>query len=160
MHLAQINVATLRAPLDDPQVADFVAGIDPINALAEEAPGFVWRYVGDDSAGGSIDAVDDPRVVENMSVWESLEALRTFSYAGAHLDFVRRRREWFERMDVFLAMWWIPVGHRPGIAEGRSRLRFLQARGSTAKAFTFSSSFEPDGTPSPPRSWPPHSPRR
>lgn len=163
MQLAEINVATLRAPLDDPMIADFVAGIAPLNELAEQAPGFVWRLV-DPPARVDIVVVGaspfDPRVVINMSVWESLEALRAFTYSGAHLEFIKRRREWFSRMDVFLAMWWVPEGERPTVAQGRARLRLLERNGSTARAFTFSSTFAADGSPSAPRQWPPHKPRK
>lgn len=40
-HLAQINIGRLIAPIDDPKIAEFVAQLEPINALADEAPGFV-----------------------------------------------------------------------------------------------------------------------
>lgn len=153
MQLAQFNVARLRAPADDPAIADFVAGIAPVNALADGAPGFVWRW----DAGQPTPA---RRVIVNLSVWESIAALRAFTYGGLHLDFVRRRRDWFERMDVFLAMWWVPDGDHPTPADGWERLRMLRRDGSTARAFTFSATFEADGTPSQPRQWPPHTPRR
>jgi Domain of unknown function (DUF3291) len=42
--LAQINIARMVAPLTDPVMADFVANLKPINALAEASPGFVWRF--------------------------------------------------------------------------------------------------------------------
>jgi hypothetical protein len=153
VHLAQINVATLRAPLDDPLLADFVAGIEPINAVAERAPGFVWRHVEDVTPG-------DPRVVVNMSVWRSIDDLRAFTYAAPHIDYVRRRRDWFERMEVFLAMWWVDDGHRPTLTEGFERLASIREHGSSAHAFTFSATYEPDGSATPPRAWPPHAPRR
>src|ERR687885_807813 len=97
-HLAQVNVATARAPLDSPQLADFVAALQPINALADHSPGFVWRLQTEEGDATSIRPYDDERIMVNLSVWESLEALRTFVYASRHLDVMRRRREWFQRM--------------------------------------------------------------
>ncbi|MPY81524.1 MAG: DUF3291 domain-containing protein, partial [Actinophytocola sp.] len=32
--LAQVNIARLVAPLDDPQLVDFVAALEPVNAAA------------------------------------------------------------------------------------------------------------------------------
>jgi len=42
-HLAQVNIAHMRAPLDDPLMAGFVAQLETINALADASPGFIWR---------------------------------------------------------------------------------------------------------------------
>jgi Domain of unknown function (DUF3291) len=42
-HPAQINIGRLVAPIGDPQVAEVVAAPEPVNALADRAPGFVWR---------------------------------------------------------------------------------------------------------------------
>src|SRR5215218_4450387 len=100
-HLAQVNIATLRAPLDGPELAGFVAELEPINALADAAPGFVWRLQTDDGDATAIRAFGDDRIVVNMSTWASLDALREFAYGNReHLAVLRRRREWFERMDV------------------------------------------------------------
>ncbi len=151
MQLAQINIAKMRAPLDDPVMADFVANLDRVNAFADGAPGFVWRLVGDD--GGDHD------VIVNLSVWQSVAALREFTYRSPHLEFVKRRREWFDKLEVFLAMWWIADGHRPTLSEGRARLAYLAEHGSSAHAFTFAKTYEPDGSESPVREWPPHTPR-
>ena len=104
-HLAQVNVATLRAPLDGPELAGFVAQLEPINALADHSPGFVWRLQTEDGDATSIRPYDDERIMVNLSVWASLEALRGFVYATRHLDVMRRRREWFHRMaDPYLAL--------------------------------------------------------
>ena len=118
-HLAQVNVATLRFPLDGPELAGFVAQLEPINALADGTPGFVWRLQTEDGDATSIRPFGDERIMVNLSLWESLEALRGFVYASRHLDVMRHRREWFDKMaDPILALWWCrPALHpdgRPG----------------------------------------------
>jgi len=138
-HLAQFNVARLRAPLDDPASAGFVAGMTLMNDLADRSPGFVWRIAED----GADDATGirplDPDTIITMSVWESLEALRAYTYQSAHLDFLRRRREWFEPADrpAALVLWWIPAGRTPTVDEALERLDLLGAAGPTPEAFTF-----------------------
>jgi hypothetical protein len=141
-HLAQVNLATLRAPLDDPALAGFVAELEPVNALADGHPGFVWRLQTEDGDATAIRPFDDERVMVNLSVWESLEALRGFVYAGRHLEVLRRRREWFHRMDdPIVALWWVPAGAVPTVAEAKERLGLLARLGPTAGAFTFRAPF-------------------
>jgi heme-degrading monooxygenase HmoA len=141
-HLAQVNLATLRAPLDDPALAGFVAELEPVNALADGHPGFVWRLQTEDGDATAIRPFDDERVMVNLSVWESLEALRGFVYAGRHLEVLRRRREWFHRMDdPIVALWWVPAGTVPTVAEAKERLGLLARLGPTAGAFTFRAPF-------------------
>jgi heme-degrading monooxygenase HmoA len=141
--LAQVNVARLVAPIQSPQIAGFVARLAEVNALAEAAPGFVWRLrdeVTDNATG--VPVYDDRLVIVNMSVWESIEALRAFTYAGAHLEVYKRRREWFSHMrDASTAMWWVPAGHRPTVAEARERLDHLRAHGPSVAAFPFGAPF-------------------
>jgi heme-degrading monooxygenase HmoA len=146
-HLAQVNLATLRFPLDGPELAGFVAQLEPINALADGTPGFVWRLQTEDGDATSIRPFDDERIMVNLSVWESLEALRGFVYASRHLDVMRHRREWFLRMaDPYLALWWVPPGSIPTVAEAKERLELLADHGPTARAFTFRAPFpEPAG---------------
>ncbi|MBG0559919.1 DUF3291 domain-containing protein [Actinoplanes aureus] len=143
-HLAQINFARLRAPLDDPSIAEFVEGLAVMNALADRSPGFVWRMVGD-GGDGTIAAPADPLSIYTLSVWESVEHLRAYAFQSEHLDYLRRRREWFEPHDsrTSLVLWWVPAGHRPTFTEGRSRLERLAADGPTAEAFTFRQVFSP-----------------
>jgi heme-degrading monooxygenase HmoA len=136
-HLAQVNVATVRAPLDSPELAGFVAQLEPINALADHSPGFVWRLQTEDGDATAIRPFQDERIMVNLSVWESLEALRTFVYASRHLDVMRRRREWFHRMDTYLALWWVPAGTIPTVAQAKDRLQLLAANGPSPDAFTF-----------------------
>jgi len=144
MHLAEINVARLRYPLEDPRVADFVDNLDAINALAERSEGFVWRLKDESGNATQIAAYDDPLVIVNMSVWRSVEALHAFAYKTVHRRFVQRRTEWFELFDgPYLALWWVEEGAFPDVAEGRRRLDHLQRVGPTAFAFTFRQLFDP-----------------
>jgi heme-degrading monooxygenase HmoA len=141
-HLAQFNVARLRYPLDDPRTADFVAQLDPVNALADGAPGFVWRLVedGQPDATRMRPAGDD--VIITFSVWESQEALWDFVYRSTHLATMRRRREWFHRhAEAHMVMWWIPAGYLPTVEEALERLELLRSQGPSPRAFTFSASY-------------------
>ena len=141
-HLAQINVGRLIAPIDDPKIAEFVSQLDPINALADGAPGFVWRL--QSTSGNAIDIAynDDPFMIVNMSVWESIEALRDFAYRSDHISVFRDRAKWFEKMDKpNYCLWWVLEGHRPTVAEGRERLERYQTHGATPYSFWFSQRF-------------------
>ncbi|MEU8526927.1 MULTISPECIES: DUF3291 domain-containing protein [Streptomyces] len=141
-HLAQLNIATLRHPLDDPRLAPFVELLDPVNSAAEGSPGFVWRLVeeGTADATGLRPAGED--VIVNLSVWESPESLWDFAYRSGHLDAMRRRREWFERhVEAHLVLWWVPAGHLPTVDEALERLADLRAHGPNPRAFTFASSY-------------------
>ncbi|MGA4979465.1 DUF3291 domain-containing protein [Streptomyces cinereoruber] len=141
VHLAQLNVATLLHPLDDPRVKSFVDLLDPVNAAADEAPGFVWRLVGEGAADATGLRPAGENVIVNLSVWESQEALWDFSYRSGHLEVMRRRREWFARhVEAHLALWWVPAGHLPTVAEALERLADLRAHGPSPRAFTFASS--------------------
>ncbi len=150
-HLAQVNVARLREPLDSPRLAGFVAALEPINALADAAPGFVWRLQTEDGDATAIRAFDDDRMIVNLSVWTSLEALGDFTYRSGHTEVMRRRRSWFHRMgEMHLALWWVPEGGRPAVAEAKERLEHLQVHGPSPFAFTFRQSFSPPGVDAPP----------
>jgi hypothetical protein len=137
-HIAQLNVGTTMAPLDSPELADFVAALDSINALAEASPGFVWRLKSDSGNATDIRASDDPNFIVNMSVWESVEALFAFVYRSAHTNVMSRRREWFSKPDqAYQVLWWVPAGHAPTVEEALDRLEHLRRDGPTAHAFTF-----------------------
>lgn len=141
-HLAQLNIGYPRAPLDSTQMAGFVAALEPINALADASPGFVWRLQTEDGNATAVRGFGDDRLIINMSVWESIEALATFVYDGAHVAVMRQRRLWFEQMrDAFMVLWWVPVGHLPTVAEAEKRLAYLRANGPSAHAFTFKNPF-------------------
>jgi hypothetical protein len=118
--------------------------LEPVNALADDSPGFVWRLQTDDGDATGIRAFDDERILVNASVWESMEALWRFVYDGRHLDVMRRRREWFTRLgEAHMVLWWIPAGSIPTLAEMRERIEHLRAHGPTPYAFTFKRHFPP-----------------
>ncbi|HEX5215520.1 MAG TPA: DUF3291 domain-containing protein [Vicinamibacterales bacterium] len=143
MHLAEINVARLRAPLTDPRLADFVAHLDAINALAEDSPGFVWRLKAEAGAPSSyIKFSDDELTIVNMSVWTSIDALFAYVYRSGHGEIYRNRRTWFEPLANPFVLWWIAEGDVPSIDEGRRRLEMLAHLGPTPDAFTFKTRFD------------------
>ncbi|HEV2691086.1 MAG TPA: DUF3291 domain-containing protein [Bryobacteraceae bacterium] len=150
-HLAQINVGRTLGTLDSPVMAGFVAQLDHINALADASPGFVWRL----RDATDVQAFDDPRILVNMSVWESIEALKEYAYRSGHREPLRDRLQWFERpKEAHLALWWTPAGHVPTVQEARERLEFRRAHGDTPVAFSFAKPFpepeEPTSDPVPP----------
>ena len=139
--LAQLNIAAMRAPLDSPQMADFVANLDRINALAEAAPGFVWRLQGDSGNATALRPFGDDTLV-NLSVWSSVEALSDYVYKSAHVDIMKRRKEWFARTpEATTVLWWVPQGHRPDENEALQKLQTLLAMGPSDKAFGFKQTF-------------------
>ena len=145
MHLAQVNIGRMRAPLDDPAMHGFMSRLDEINALADRSDGFVWRLQGADGNNTYLRPYEDERIIVNMSVWESVEQLRAYTYNTAHAELLKHRREWFEKFDrVFLALWWIPAGHIPSMEEAKQRLASLDEHGPTPFAFTFKTWFSPD----------------
>jgi Domain of unknown function (DUF3291) len=147
--LAQINIARFKAPIDSAVVAGFVEMLDPINALADAAPGFVWRLQTEDGIATSIHAFDDDLILVNMSVWASIEELNAFVYHSPHFEVFRRRRDWTEHMDrAYVAQWWVPAGTVPTVEEGKRRLDLLIERGPTREAFTFKRTF-PAPAPAP-----------
>lgn len=147
-HLAQVNVGHIVGPLDGPEMAGFVAELPRINRLADESPGFVWRMVDEDGADATALRPDDADelLLVNCSVWESLDALRDYVYRSDHLSVLAKRREWFVRPgEPHMAMWWVPTGHRPSVAEAMERLTLLRRHGPGPRAFTFR---DPHPTPS------------
>ncbi len=150
--LAQVNIARMRAPLDDPLMEGFRSQLEGINAIADRSPGFVWRLQTPTGDATTIRAFEDDRVLVNMSVWESLEALHQYVYEGPHLGPLRDRREWFLPYEgPMLVLWWIPAGHIPPVEEAKEKLDELSRNGPTPSAFTFRKPFpapEPDGSSS------------
>ncbi|MCO5972226.1 DUF3291 domain-containing protein [Actinoallomurus soli] len=145
-HLAQLNVARLREPLDAPSMAEFLALFEPVNALADSAPGFVWRLTDGDADDATTIRPYGDDVIINMSVWESREALWNFTYRSGHLDVLRRRREWFLRMaEPSIVMWWVPAGRIPSVEEARDRLERVRREGPGPEAFTFREVYDPAG---------------
>ncbi|MBB5872697.1 hypothetical protein F4553_006131 [Allocatelliglobosispora scoriae] len=138
-HLAQLNIARARFPIDSPRFRSFLDGLAPLNDLAESSPGYVWRLIGE-AEQGAIDIVTPfgDNVIVNMSVWETVESLRDYTYNSGHLDYLRRRREWLDHENItgHLVLWWVPVGHIPDLAEAADRLAHLEQHGPTEHAFT------------------------
>lgn len=142
MHLAQLNIGLPVAPLTDPELAGFMENLEPVNALADAAPGFVWRLQTEDGDATAIRPYDDDRLIVNMSVWTSVEALAAYVYSGEHRAIMKRRREFFAPMrEAFHVLWWVPEGTVPTIAEAQERLDHLREHSPTATAFTFREPF-------------------
>ena len=142
LQLAQFNIGIIKAPMDSPTMSGFASNLDRINALAEATPGFVWRLQTEDGDATAIRAFDDPNMLLNLSVWQDLESLKQYVYSSAHTDLMRRRQEWFQRMnESHLVLWWVPQGNRPSIPEAIDRLSMLRSLGPTESAFTFQHPF-------------------
>ncbi len=135
----------MKAPLDDPLMAGFVARLSEINALADASPGFVWRLQGEAGDATYLRPYDDDRILFNLSVWDSVEDLKSYVYRTAHAELLQQRREWFDYFGgAYVALWWVPAGHLPGIDEAKKRLAHLQEHGPSQFAFNFKTTFPPD----------------
>jgi hypothetical protein len=150
-HLAQVNIGLPIEPLDSQRLAGFMAMLEPINALADSAPGFVWRLQTEDGDATAIRPFEDDRLLVNMSVWTSVEALGEYVYRGPHAEVMRKRRAWFVPMrEAYQAVWWIPAGHRPQVEEAKERLTALRRNGASPYVFTLQRPFPaPDEALSP-----------
>ena len=137
----------MRGDRDDPVMAGFFARLDELNAVADGSPGFVWRLQTDDGDATAIRAFDNPRILFNLSVWESVECLEAYVYKSDHVSAVQRRVEWFERPTrSTMVLWWVPVGRLPDVTEAKDRLTQLWDQGPGPSAFTFRHRFGADGT--------------
>ena len=134
-HLAQFNIARIRYPLDDPRMREFVENVDRVNGLADKIEGFVWRLKDASGHAMNMRVYDDPAILPNLTVWESVEALERFVWQTLHRRFLSRREEWFVPVETTLVLWWIPAGHHPDMAEGVTRLDHLIAHGPSDHAF-------------------------
>ena len=142
LHLAQLNIARMLAPIDSPIMADFVANLDPINRLAEKSNGFVWRLKDETNNATSIRIFEDDFLIVNMSVWESVDALFQYVYQSDHVEVFRRRKEWFGKMpEMHMVLWYIPVGSIPSVVDAEERLTYLRRHGETPYAFSFRKKF-------------------
>ena len=148
-HIAQVNIAKFRLPIDNPVNADFVNNLDRVNAIAESQPGFVWRFTGSGNDALDIHAFNDPNIAINMSVWTDIQSLVNFVYRNKdHKEIMRRRKEWFDKIDFYMVLWWIEQDRRPTIEEAKIRLELLSHSGPTYSAFTFKKPFPaPGGEP-------------
>jgi hypothetical protein len=144
-HIAQVNIGRIRAELNDPIMKGFVDNLETINLLAEASPGFVWRLQTDEGNATYLRPFNDERTLLNMSIWQTVEQLEHYVYRTAHVEFLRRRHAWFERFSgAYSALWWVPVGHVPGIDEAKKRVEHLDAHGPAQFAFTFKKVLLPD----------------
>jgi hypothetical protein len=145
-HLAQFNIARMRAPIDDPVMEGFRSQLERINAIADQSPGFVWRLQTEDGDATAVRPYPDPLTIVNMSVWESLEALHGYVYRSPHAGPLRDRRQWFEPAEGnILVLWWVPAGHLPSVEEAVERLEHLRVHGPSETAFTFRQPFPAPG---------------
>jgi Domain of unknown function (DUF3291) len=143
-NLAQLNIGIIKGAMDSPIMADFAANLARINALAEQTPGFVWRLQGEEGDATAIRPFENANLLVNMSVWRDIESLRQYVYHSDHVELMRRRKEWFEKMpEAFLVLWWVPRAHQPTIAEAVAKLEILRTNGPSAEAFTFRHAFLP-----------------
>jgi hypothetical protein len=140
--LAQVNIARMRAPLADPQMAGFVAQLDAINALADSSPGFLWRLQTAEGNATALRPYEDELILVNLSLWASLSDLSAFVYKSQHRHVMQQRSQWFERFEgPHLALWWVPAGHIPSVEEAKERLAYLRVHDETAYAFSFKKAF-------------------
>ena len=143
-HLAQVNIGRLVAPIDDPSVAGFVERLDAVNAAAEAAAGFVWRLKTESGNATDVAVPGDPRAIVNLSVWQSIDDLHAYVYGDVHLEPLRRRASWFERLEApHMALWWVVAGQVPSVDEAIDRLGRLRREGPGPLAFTFKRRFPP-----------------
>lgn len=141
--LAQLNIANMKAPLESPSMADFVANLQRINALAEASPGYVWRLQDEAGDATALRPFGDD-VLVNLSVWHDVQALSDYVYKSAHREMLKRRKEWFSKVSAaHMVLWWVPAGHQPSVAEAAERLALLHEQGASAEAFNFRQAFAP-----------------
>jgi hypothetical protein len=145
-HLAQANIACMRAPIDDPVMQGFVEQLEPLNALADGSSGFIWRMQDEKGDATAIRVFDNELILFNMSVWESIAALQAYAYRSDHVAAVRNRGDWFVPMSKpNFVLWWVPAGHIPTVEEANERFTLLWEHGPTAAAFTFQRRFGEPG---------------
>ena len=143
-HVAQVNIGRMLAPRGDRRVGEFYAQLDVINALADAAPGFVWRLQGDGNDATDLNPTPDPLLLINISVWTDQQSLFEFVYRTGHTRVMASHRQWFERSEAaYQALWWVAAGHLPDIDEALSKLWMLERYGPSPQAFTFKQPFPP-----------------
>ncbi|MEZ8471251.1 DUF3291 domain-containing protein [Vibrio splendidus] len=148
MKLAQLNIALAKYPLDAPEIKEFVDNLELVNGIAESSEGFVWRLKDESGDATNIQAFDDPNMIVNMSVWDSVDSLKNFMFRTHHRDFMRRKGDWFHRLpeDTYV-LWWIEEDHIPTLEEAIERLEYLREIGDTPYAFTFKTNFTESEAP-------------
>ncbi|MEZ9700939.1 DUF3291 domain-containing protein [Vibrio sp. 10N.261.46.E12] len=148
MKLAQLNIALAKYPLDAPEIKEFVDNLELVNGIAESSEGFVWRLKDESGDATNIKAFDDPNMIVNMSVWDSVDSLKNFMFRTHHREFMRRKGDWFHRLpeDTYV-LWWIEEGHIPTLEEAIERLQYLREMGDSPYAFTFKTNFTESEAP-------------
>ncbi|MGF1881501.1 DUF3291 domain-containing protein [Vibrio splendidus] len=148
MKLAQLNIALAKYPLDAPEIKEFVDNLELVNGIAESSEGFVWRLKDESGDATNIQAFEDPNMIVNMSVWDSVDSLKNFMFRTHHRDFMRRKGDWFYRLpeDTYV-LWWIEEDHIPTLEEAIERLEHLREIGDTPYAFTFKTNFTESEAP-------------
>lgn len=143
-HIAQLNIAKMKADLDDPVMKDFVDNLDGVNGIADNSPGFVWRLETEEGDATTLQLFDDNMLLVNMSVWESIDDLKNFVYESFHIEILKRKNEWFNKFDgMYQVLWWVNAGTIPDVEEAKARLVYLQQHGESEVAFSFRNSFAP-----------------
>lgn len=137
-HLAQLNIATAIAPLESPELKEFVDNLDYINGIAEQSPGFIWRLQDESGNATDIQLFDDPKTIINMSVWQSPDALKNFMFKTDHMKFFKRKAQWFNKpVQANYVLWWLDEGQIPTVEQGLAKLKLLRQQGEQAQAFSF-----------------------
>lgn len=144
MKLAQLNITHAKYSLDQPEIKEFVDNLERVNGIAEQSEGFVWRLKDDSGDATSINLFDDPKIIVNLSVWQDVDSLKNFMFRTVHRDFMRRKAEWFHRLEQdSYVLWWIEEGHIPTVQEALERLEHLREKGDSPLAFSFKTNFTP-----------------
>lgn len=149
-YIAELNISRLKAPLDSPQMKEFVDFLEPVNKFAEQSSGFVWRLAASDGTPSSYlpPAYEDEMIVTNLSVWKDIDSLKSFAYNSVHTYFLKNRKKWFDQMSSRqVVLWWLDPHHIPTLDEAKQKLQYLDEHGSTALAFTFQALFDANGNP-------------
>ena len=143
-NIAQMNIAQARDAMDSETMKGFVDRLDEINALADSSDGFIWRLMTEEGDATSIQAFEDANVIVNMSTWENIDSLKQYVYKSVHVELIRDRDAWFNKMlNAHQVLWWVPVGHIPTVEAGKERLQHLGDNGPSEFAFSFAKPFNP-----------------
>jgi len=141
-HLAQLNIANAVASMESSEMAGFVARLDEIHDLADNSDGFIWRWESGSIDSSVVDVFGDPQLLVNLSVWKSVEALKHFVYKTIHIELIRDKAAWVDKMpDMHQVVWWVPEGHIPSVAEAKQKLDYLRKNGPSEAAFTMAHPF-------------------
>jgi len=141
--LAQFSIVQMKFPFSDTKFDDYKLMLREAQKVAEEHPGFIWRYQGEkDNLGYLMPYEKDPYVMGHLSVWRNSETLMDYVYTGTHLQLLKNHRRWFTKInEISHVLWWISSGHRPTIEEARASLYVVNEGGSSPTAFTVKEQF-------------------